>query len=311
MARERTNRRSGRGGPRTVLSALLLVAVLIGLSYGNTAWERAREKGSSLWTELRLAFALVEVPLAPADSDAGQPSQTAVALQPPAPAVPEPTARPTTAPEADATPRAMLAAMVEPTQALPLLVNAQSRVPDGYQPDDLVLMRSYCPAEIVTIKGSEIQGQREAVDALLAMLTQARAEGVGNWQISAGYRSVQYQQSVFDDRVYAFRKENNMSREQAVAAAKRYVAEPGASEHHTGLAFDVTVPGESFRLTPQSQWLSEHCWEFGFIIRYTEEKEAITGIAAEPWHIRYVGLPHSQIMQENDWCLEEYIQANP
>ena len=293
-----------------VLSALLLVGTLIGVSYGATAWERARENRSSLWAELTQAFVQVESSLRSVNPDAAQPAGTVAAVQPPA--TQEPTAQPTQPVQPTATPslpRAALAAAPEP--AKPLLVNAQNLLPEDYQPGDLVLMRSYCPTDIVTIKGSEIQGQREAVDALLVMLTQARADGLSDWQVSAGYRSVQYQKSVFDDRVYTFRKENNMSREQAVAAAKRYVAEPGASEHHTGLAFDITVPGESFRLTPQSVWLAEHCWEYGFIIRYTEEKEAITGIAAEPWHIRYVGLPHSQIMQENDWCLEEYIQANP
>lgn len=308
MARARMEREKRGRGPRVVFSALLLVGILIGLSYGATAWEQAREKGSSLWAELSLAFAQVEVPLLSVSPDAGQPASTAVPLRILGPTEPEPTAQPAATP---APPRAVLAAVVEPTQSLPLLVNAQNPVPEGYEPDDLVLMRTYCPSDIVTIKGSEIQGQREAVDALLAMLTQARADGLTDWQVSAGYRSVQYQRSVFDDRVYTFRKENNMSREQAIAAAKRYVAEPGASEHHTGLAFDITVPGESFRLTPQSQWLSEHCWDYGFVIRYTEAKEAITGIAAEPWHIRYVGLPHSQIMREHDWCLEEYIQNNP
>lgn len=314
MARDRE--RNARGhGLRVVLSALLLVGVLIGLSYGSTAWERARDNQSDFWTEITRAFAQVEVPLISSNLDAAKPTSTVGSIQSVGNAEPEPTApplQPTQSPQPAATPAAPKAVLAaEPTQTLPMLVNAQNHVPDDYKPDDLVLMRSYCPSDIVTIKGSEIEGQREAVDALLAMLTQAKADGLSDWQVSAGYRSVQYQQSVFDDRVYTFRKENDMSREQAVAAAKRYVAEPGASEHHTGLAFDITVPGESFRLTPQCQWLTDHCWDYGFIIRYTEEKEAITGIAAEPWHIRYVGLPHAQIMRDNNWCLEEYIQANP
>ncbi len=315
MARDRRERNARGRGPRVVFSALLLVGALIGLSYGSTAWDRARENQSDFWTEITHAFAQVEVPLLSSALEAAKPTGAVVDIQSAGTAEPEPTAQPvqpTQSPQpvaTPATPRAVLAA--EPAQTPPILVNAQNHVPDGYKPDDLVLMRSYCPSDIVTIKGSEIEGQRVAVDALLAMLTQAKADGLSDWQISAGYRSVQYQQSVFDDKVYSFRKENNMSREQAVAAAKRYVAEPGASEHHTGLAFDVTVPGESFRLTPQCQWLADHCWGYGFVIRYTEEKEAVTGIAAEPWHVRYVGLPHSQIMRENNWCLEEYIQANP
>ena len=71
------------------------------------------------------------------------------------------------------------------------------------------------------------------------------------------------------------------------------MADPGSSEHHTGLAFDITVAGTIFKGTEQQIWLHEHCWDYGFIIRYQEDKEKITGFLAECWHIRYVGLPHS------------------
>lgn len=200
-----------------------------------------------------------------------------------------------------------------PTQApqvvLPLLVNADNPVPEGYAPSDLVLMREYCDPNIVYIKGSEIEGNREAVDALMEMLRAAISQGVSNWQISAGYRSVAYQQQLWDNRVYEYRQQG-LSGSDAQAATAKYVAKPGSSEHHTGLAFDVTVPGESFPLTDQSKWLSANCWDYGFIIRYTEEKESITDISAEPWHIRYVGQPHAQTMRDNNWCLEEYLSQS-
>lgn len=79
---------------------------------------------------------------------------------------------------------------------LPLLVNRDSPLPDDYQPQQLVNMRDYCDSSIVSIKGSEIEGEQIAVDALLAMLTQAQSEGLTSWQISAGYRSVAYQQKL-------------------------------------------------------------------------------------------------------------------
>ena len=196
-----------------------------------------------------------------------------------------------------------------PTPAsMPMLVNLDHPLADGYVPGDLVRMRGYCDEAVVYVKGSEIDGDREAVDALMVMLKAAVAQGVGNWQISAGYRSIAYQQELWDSRVYQYRKDG-LSGEQARAAAAKYVARPGCSEHHTGLAFDVTVPGESFALTDQSKWLAEHCWDYGFIMRYTQEKSGITGFAAEPWHIRYVGQPHARIMRERDWCLEEYVNA--
>ena len=98
-----------------------------------------------------------------------------------------------------------------------------------------------------------------------------------------------------------------MTRNNAEDYAKRHVAAVGASEHHTGLAFDITVPGTTFEGTKQSNWLASHCAEFGYIVRYTADKEAITGIAAEPWHIRYVGVEAAREMARLNMCLEEYI----
>lgn len=190
---------------------------------------------------------------------------------------------------------------------LPLLVNASNHLPTGYQTSDLVLMRTYCDDDVVTIKGSEIQGERIAVDALMTMLKAAHADGLRVWQISAGHRSVAYQQQLFDDQVYAYRQDG-MTKSQAQAKTRQTVADPGASEHHTGLAFDVTVPGQQFSNTKQSIWLAQYCWEYGFIIRYPIDKTNITGISYEPWHIRYVGVEHSIRMRNEGLCLEEYIQ---
>ena len=190
---------------------------------------------------------------------------------------------------------------------LPLLVNRDSPLPDDYQPQQLVNMRDYCDSSIVSIKGSEIEGEQIAVDALLAMLTQAQSEGLTSWQISAGYRSVAYQQKLFDDKVYSYRQQG-MTGAQARSAARKLVADPGCSEHHTGLAFDITVPGTSFGGTKQAKWLEEHCWEWGFILRYPADKTAITGITNEPWHFRYVGVDAAMEMHETGECLEEYVE---
>ncbi len=189
----------------------------------------------------------------------------------------------------------------------PLLVNRDNYIPDGYKTLALVNLRDYCPSSVVTIKGSEIQGEKVAVDALLTMLRAAKEAGHSGWQVNAGYRSVQYQQSLFDDRVYALRQEG-YSGSQARAKVRETVADPGASEHHTGLAFDIAITGEaSFASTKQSVWLAQHCWEYGFILRYPLDKVEITGISYEPWHIRYVGTAHSLIMRDENLCLEEYI----
>ena len=192
---------------------------------------------------------------------------------------------------------------------MPLLVNAEHPLPENYEPAELVNLTDYCDKNVVKIKANGIEGERVAVDALQEMLRAAKADGVSPWQISAGYRSVSYQQKLLDNKIYEYRKQG-MSAARARTAALKTVAEPGKSEHHTGLAFDVTVPGKSFKGTKQAKWLAEHCWEYGFVVRYTEEKESITGITAEPWHIRYVGKTHAEQMQEHNWCLEEYIAQN-
>lgn len=189
----------------------------------------------------------------------------------------------------------------------PILVNDDNYIPDNYQHVCLVNMKEYCDASVVKVKGSDIQCEKYAVDALLTMLRAAQAEGLKSWQVNAGYRSIEYQQKLFDERVYAYRQEG-MTGTQARAKVRQTVADPGASEHHTGLAFDVAVTGaSSFASTEQSVWLAKHCWEYGFILRYPADKTALTGISYEPWHIRYVGTAHSLIMRDENLCLEEYI----
>ena len=68
------------------------------------------------------------------------------------------------------------------------------------------------------------------------------------------------------------------------------------------------MPGEYFADTAQYLWLNAHCWDYGFIMRYTDDKQDITGITGEEWHVRYVGVEHSQKMQELGYCLEEYVE---
>ncbi len=188
----------------------------------------------------------------------------------------------------------------------PILVNDDNYIPDSYQTVCLVNLRDYCDSSVVTVKGSEIEGEKYAVDALLTMFRAAQADGLTSWQVSAGYRTIEYQTKLFNDRVYALRQEGYTG-QQARAKVRQTVADPGSSEHHTGLAFDITVKGEQFSNTEQSVWLAKHCWEYGFIIRYPLDKTAITRISYEPWHIRYVGTAHSLIMRDENLCLEEYI----
>lgn len=191
----------------------------------------------------------------------------------------------------------------------PMLVNRQHPVASDFAPADLLNLSEYCDSSLVKIKYDGTQGVREAADALIRMLESAKADGITSWQVSAAYRSYADQQRIFDNKVKSFQNNNpDWSLSRCRSAASVTVADPGASEHHTGLAFDMTVPNTSMFLgTKQCTWLHQHCWEYGFILRYTDEKQQITGFAGEAWHIRYVGTEHSLAMQQSGQCLEEYL----
>ncbi len=195
----------------------------------------------------------------------------------------------------------------------PMLVNKEHPVPEDFQPADLVLLKDLCDSKLVRIKYDSIQGVRTAVEALIEMLEAAKKDGITKWQVSAGYRSLINQENLLNSKINSYlKKHSSWSRSRARSAALKTVAEPGASEHHLGLAFDVNVPGtSSFAGTKQCKWLHQHCWEYGFIVRYQKDKEQITGFAAEAWHIRYVGKEHALIMRDLNLCLEEYLEQIP
>ena len=193
---------------------------------------------------------------------------------------------------------------------LPMLVNKKQTVDENFEPADLVLLSEVLDSKLVKIKYKDTKLVREAAEALEKMLEAAKAAGVKKWQISAGYRTWEDQNKMLNSKTDSYlKKHKDWSRRKARNAALRTVAEPGSSEHHLGLAVDINVPNTSaFKGTKQQKWLHAHCWEYGFIVRYTADKEKITGFAAEEWHIRYVGVEHAMKMKELGLCLEEYIE---
>lgn len=136
----------------------------------------------------------------------------------------------------------------------------------------------------------------EASAAFEKMRNAAAAEGL-NIYISSGYRSYEYQQGLYDRYVAR----------SGQAEADRYSARPGHSEHQTGLAFDLNTIDDSFAHTDEYVWLKEHCGEYGFIIRYPEDGEAVTGYMYEPWHIRYLGVDTALKVIESGLALEDYL----
>ena len=144
----------------------------------------------------------------------------------------------------------------------------------------------------------------EAAAALEALFAGAAEDGLTLYATS-GYRSYSTQKAIFE------RKLDRMSEKQANLS----VAKPGYSEHQTGLAMDIegeTTKGtgltEAFGESPEGIWAAKHCAEYGFIVRFTAEKQKLTGFVAESWHFRYVGVDAAKTITQNNWCLEEFIE---
>jgi len=114
---------------------------------------------------------------------------------------------------------------------------------------------------------------------------------------TSGFRSYAYQDMLYKDYVNQYGQ----------AAADLYTQRAGHSEHQTGLAIDVNTANESFAGTPEALWLEQHAHEYGFIIRYPKGKEAVTGFAAEPWHLRFLGIQTATKVHNSGLTLEEYL----
>lgn len=173
-----------------------------------------------------------------------------------------------------------------------VLVNADHAVPDYYKADIV----NYIPWHDVA---------SVALEPLTRMLEDCIAAGY-QYEFNSAYRSIKVQQDI----LWARTQEHidiGFTEEQAYAEARKTVALPGTSEHHLGLAVDVlNVDNAKLKAL---DWLGEHCWEYGFILRYAEDKADITGIISEPWHFRYVGTRVSMEMKDSGLCLEEYLGA--
>ncbi len=124
----------------------------------------------------------------------------------------------------------------------------------------------------------------------------AAQQGLNIW-LSSGFRSYDYQAQIY----------NNYVARDGQAAADTYSARAGYSEHQTGLAIDVNQIDDSFAGTPEAIWLENHCHEYGFILRYPQGKQGITGYQYESWHIRYVGTDISYPIHASGLTLEEYF----
>lgn len=173
------------------------------------------------------------------------------------------------------------------------LVNFYNRLPSDFEPEI-----------------TEINGGRKfsvlAAEALDQMIEDCNlAMGETQLWAQSTYRSYETQTKLYEKEIEEW-EADGMTREEAEKKAATIVAIPGTSEHNTGLCCDFNTVSSDFADTQMYTWLIEHCHEYGFVERYPEDKQDITGIIWEPWHYRYVGIEAATEMKQNDWCLEEY-----
>ena len=182
----------------------------------------------------------------------------------------------------------------------------------------MFLDKSFTPANLVDVKklkldndGNNTSGgvrmvdsswqlQKECNAALVELCDAARMAGYELY-LKSGYRSYYKQAVMYENRIKKYGYDDG------------WVTKPGASDHQTGLGCDV-VPkswtdrgmNEDMAREPETQWMAEHCAQFGFILRYPKDKEDITEINYEPWHLRYVGVEVATYIMDNGLCLEEF-----
>lgn len=157
---------------------------------------------------------------------------------------------------------------------------------------------------------NDVGGERldsRIVDAYKDMVSDAADDGVTIYAIS-GYRAYSTQQRLYNNRVERAKDENpSFTQQEAEVYAAARVARPGTSEHQTGLAIDFNSVETSFGNTKAGKWLKAHAHEYGFILRYEEDKQSLTGVTWEPWHYRFVGVKHATKIYQTGMCLEEYV----
>ena len=240
----------------------------------------------------------------------------------PAPAEAEPAAEDTEPAAEEATPEEVLtpAALKAQEKGLPtppdiditewqyMLVNPTHLLSSDYAPTLAYLNMTADDTDIRSDYDANRCPVDEKIAEALSAFTRACKDAGLPVYLSSGYRS-------YDEQMYLFNRKVSQGYTEEVA--KTIVAYPGSSEHQSGLCCDITdyyheLKDSSLADTDTFKWLNEHCAEYGFILRYPEDKsggaDTITGVIYEPWHFRYVGVEAATYMKENNLCLEEFVE---
>lgn len=182
-----------------------------------------------------------------------------------------------------------------------LLVNGENPLPEDYDYE----------GNLTTIPDEYINGSLKQIDKdvwpyMKAMIDAAWADGVKLY-VWSPYRSYATQDMLFKRQIDR-QIEKGVPEDKAEEAAATVVARPGTSEHHTGLAADFNMADDRFETTEMYAWMQQHAADYGFIMRYSGEKQEITGVIHESWHYRFVGINAAKEINRLDMCLEEYVE---
>ena len=178
-----------------------------------------------------------------------------------------------------------------------LLVNADNPLPESYDSDVREQLVEIDPKYRNNDNVTQIH--KDIYPYVVAMVANAQKDGV-DLRVWSPFRSYAIQKDLFQKQV------NRVGGDEAKAAT--VVARPGTSEHNTGLCADFNMASDAFENTAMYTWMTENAENYGFVMRYREDKQPITGVIHESWHWRFVGIKAAKEMNELDMCLEEYVE---
>jgi len=188
-----------------------------------------------------------------------------------------------------------------------LLINQDNMLERDFRPENMIDVAPY-----VRSQRSPMLLEENAGNAYIKMIASMHEYGITNVAAISGFRDWKHQYNLHNNRINALAR--TMPIEQARIVAATIVAPPGASEHQSGLAIDISSAcigfslSERFESTPAFAWISENAHRYGFIVRYPRDSMHITGVIFEPWHLRYVGMDHAIRIFESGLLLEEYVE---
>ncbi len=176
------------------------------------------------------------------------------------------------------------------------LVNRDNILPDDYVPKLAPAVESDPDSKKLDYRVAPYYNE---------MYLAAKKDGITLTTVS-GYRSYSLQKNNFENKISTYMNQG-MGRTQATQKAAEIILPPGTSEHNFGVAMDICSLEQSFENTKEFKWLCENAENYGFILRYTKEKQSITKIIYEPWHWRFVGVENAKKINASGLCLEEYL----